>query len=70
MTDHKGFSCRIKYGERPNNGSIIEMILNLDNLTLSYVINGTDYGKAFDIQRGKYRLGLCMSPVGDSLTLL
>lgn len=59
-----------EYGVNPKNGSIIEMILDLDNLTLSYIIDGKDYGKAFDIEKGKYRLGLYMRVEGDSLTLM
>ena len=70
LTNRRGYADGSDYGEKPKKGSIIDMILHLDNLTLSYVINGTNYGKAFSIQQGKYRLGLSMRGVGDSLTLL
>ena len=38
-----------KYGEKFEKvGDTIKVILDLDNLTLSYTINGTDYGPAID----------------------
>ena len=70
LTSSDGFALGEKYGIKPSNGSIIEMILDLDDLTLSYIIDGKDYGKAFDVAKGKYRLGVCMREVPDSLTLL
>ena len=35
--------------------SIIDMIVDFDNLSLSFKIDGKDYGKAFDITQDKYR---------------
>ena len=34
---------------------IIDMILDFDNLSLSYFVNGVNQGKAFDIKQGRYR---------------
>ena len=70
LTDKDGYALGKKYGVAPPNGSIIEMVLDLNNLTLSYIINGKDYRKAFDIEKGRYRLGLTMRKVPDSVTLL
>ena len=36
-------------------GQIIQMILNLNDLSLQFIINGMKYPKAFDIERCKYR---------------
>eukprot|EP01084_Bolivina_argentea_P074999 136018_1 len=44
-----GKSGGIKYGEVCKSGAIVEMILNFNELSLSYVINGKNYGKAYDI---------------------
>ena len=69
LTNDRGFALGRQYGSNSPNGAIIEMMLDLDNLTLSYIINDVDYGKAFDIAKGKYRLGLYMGKESDSLTL-
>ena len=37
--------------------------LNMDDHTLSFTVNGTDYGKAFDVEPDcEYRLALCILP--------
>ena len=70
LSNNRGMLLGDEYGVEPSNGSIIEMILDLQNLTLSYIIDGKNYGKAFDIKKCKYRLGLYMRMKGDTLTLL
>ena len=70
LTVPNGSALGPKYGIDPPNGSIIEMRLDLENLKLSYIIDGKDYGKAFDVEQGKYKLGLYMRKPRDSLTLL
>ena len=65
--DGKGF---VDYGTYCNIGSIIEMILDLNELTLSYIIDGVDYGKAFDIEKCRYRAAVCLSKRGDTVTIL
>ena len=56
-------------------GDQIKMILDLDNLVLSYVINGTDYGAAVTADKGygfelnvntEYRFGLSFAGVSDA----
>ena len=48
---------------------IIKMRLDMNNLTLSYTMNGMDLGKAYDIEMGKYRAAITGSN-GSSWTLL
>lgn len=70
LTGNRGYANGTKYGIVPPKDSIIEMILDLDNLTLNYIINGKHYGKAYDIEKAEYRLGLHFYAKGDSVTLL
>ena len=35
-------------------GDIVEMILDLNNLSLEYVVDGINHGKAFDIEETEY----------------
>ena len=69
LTDEYGYGLGSKYGINPPNGSIIEMILDLNNLTLSFIIDDKDYGKAFDVENGKYRAAIFFKK-GDAITLL
>ena len=59
-----------KYGTQCKNGTIIEMILDLNDLTLRYIMDGVDYGKAFDVERCEYRAAVYLMADGDSITLL
>ena len=54
------------YGEKfMKNGDTMSIILNLKNYTLSYIINGNDYGVAFkNIKNASYRLAISMSNLG------
>eukprot|EP00483_Globobulimina_turgida_P011561 UN11583 len=64
---HKSFSfdvCKCR------TGTIIEMILDFEHLALFFKINGQDFGKSHDIERGKYRAAVCMFNRGDCVTLL
>ena len=65
-----GFTIGTKYGVRCNEGDVIEMILDFDDLSLSFRINGTDYGKAFDIKQNKYRAAVFLKQMGDTVRLL
>ena len=50
------------YGKEPryNYDNVIEMILDLNKLTLSFIIDGKDYGVAFEnIKPSRYKA--CMS---------
>ena len=49
----------------------IEMVLDLNKGELKYIINGHDYGKAFDVATGcSYRAAINLSQIGDSVVLL
>lgn len=47
-----------KYGIMCKTGDIVQMFLDLDELTLSYSVNGIDQGVAYKIQPGSYRAAL------------
>ena len=61
---------RKPYGKMLKQGDIIEMIINMDNLTLKFIINGTDYGKISDLKPGKYRAAIYMYQVGNTLKIV
>ena len=55
-----------KYGEKcAKAGDRVQVILNLDANSLSYIINGTDYGKAVDIKPNKRGYKLAVSFMND-----
>ena len=59
------------YGKCCNSGDIVEMILDLDERTVSYTINGKDYGIADDnIEQTEYRAGVTLYRTHDKITLL
>ena len=71
LTNREGHTDdTLKYGVKCKNGTIIEMILNLNELTLSYKIDGKSYGKAFDVEKHGYRAAVYMMEINDSITLL
>ena len=58
LIDHEyGYGTLKKYGEKVTDG-IIDMILDFNRLSLSFKIDGKDYGKAFDITQDKYRAAI------------
>ena len=49
------------YGTKCEVGDVIQMTLNMNDLTLSYQVNGKDYGKAFEnIENTAYRAAVTM----------
>ena len=60
------------YGEPfVNIGNVMELTLNLKNFTVSYNINGTDYGIAFDnIDEHNYRLFCCLAGKGNAVQFI
>ena len=46
------------------------MFIDFDKLTLSYLINGIDYGVACKITQDKYRVAICLQHQGNSVRLL
>eukprot|EP01084_Bolivina_argentea_P156906 273426_1 len=52
----------LNYGQPfKQDGDTIIMTLDMIEKTLSYEINGVDYGKAFDVEKATYRLALSIS---------
>ena len=58
------------YGIQCGGGDMIEMYCDMDELTMGFIINNKDYGKAFDIDKCKYRGAINMHDKDDSITLL
>ena len=54
------------YGKECKNGDIIQMTLNLKDLTLHYKVNNEDFGKAFDINKGRYRAAIGLYDDGQA----
>ena len=59
------------YGAKTGEGDVIDMYLDLEELELSFSINGTHYGKAFDVDTGYgYVAALSMLGAGNEVKLL
>eukprot|EP01084_Bolivina_argentea_P208738 355760_1 len=63
-------SCSERYGQEIKDNDIVEMCIDLYNMQLKYIINGKDYGKAFDIEKTKYRAAVLLSCQGNQIKLL
>ena len=71
IVDWDGYTGEKKYGVITKTGDEIEMILNLDKLTLKYIVNGKDQGIAYHkIKKAKYRAAVYMWFADDSITML
>ena len=46
------------FGQKCNDGDLIEMRLDFNNLTLNFKVNDNGYGKAFNINPGQYRAAI------------
>lgn len=66
----KGADGGVKYGRRCSDRDVVEMVIDLDRLQLSYLINGKDYGKAYSIEKTAYRAAINMCKVGDSVRIV
>ena len=52
-------------------GDVIDMYLDLDNLTLSYTIKGVNYGNAYnDIDKAEYKMIMTLSRIGTAVELV
>ena len=61
----------IKYGKRLEKDDIIEMIIDIDNKSLKYIINDADYGKAHDLKENTtYRPIIYMYCIGNALRII
>lgn len=67
----KGADGGVKYGKPCSDRDVVEMVIDLDRLQLSYIINGKSYGPAFrDIEPTAYRAAVNMCKVGDSVRIV
>ena len=46
------------------------MELNMNKLYVKYIINGKDYGKAFDVKRGGYKAAIYLYSPGNKLQIV
>ncbi len=46
------------------------MKLNCNSLVLSYKVNNTDYGKAFNVDNTSYRAAICLRETGDKIEFI
>ncbi len=60
----------VHYGQRCIGVNVVEMVLDLDELELKFIINGRDYGKAFTVDKGSYRTAVNLSRIRDSVELM
>ena len=58
------------WAETCYDGAIVDMKVDFDELSISYMVNGKDYGKAYDIEAGKYRAAVYLCFEGDSYQLI
>eukprot|EP01084_Bolivina_argentea_P060355 110273_1 len=63
-------SKQFRYGVKCKTNDIVEMELNMKTLQLKYMINGIDYGTAFNVQKGRYKAAVAIWNKGDSVKLL
>merc|ERR1712228_11418 len=56
-----------QYGPRCKNGDVVEMILDLEQMTLRYKVNDIDYGVAFEnIEKTQYKAAIFMYVYGKA----
>ena len=70
LVNKRGSGHGRDYGIKCKDGDIIDMYLDMNNLTLSFAINNKHYGKAFDIEDTPYRLAVMMQDINNSITML
>ena len=58
------------YGKECKVNDIIHIHLDLNKLYVSFGVNNNEYGKAFDIKKGEYRVGASTSEQGMQLELI
>eukprot|EP01084_Bolivina_argentea_P155394 270790_1 len=58
------------YGVKCKVNDVIEMQLNLNALTLKYIINNCDYGVSHKVKNDRYIAAINLKHKGDSITLL
>ena len=64
------FNIYEEWGEKCLEGTIVDMKVDFNELSLSFMINGKDYGKAYDIKPGKYRAAVYLYFEGDAFQFI
>ena len=59
-----------KYGIVCKNGDTVEMILDLNELTLSFKVNDTDYSTAYEVEKTSYIAVATLVNAESKITLL
>ena len=57
---------RLSYGTKWEKGDVIGILLDMDNLTLSYTVNGVNQGVAYNLPEGNYRLAFSIYTSGEA----
>ena len=72
LTEGDTKNIRGRYAPRRcKTGDIVEMILDLDKFQLKYVVNGEDFGVAFDnIEDTGYRVAVSMNKTNDEIEFI
>ena len=60
----------VKWGEKCPDGSIVDMTVNFNELSLCFKLNGKNCGKAYDIEPGKYRAAVYLCFTKDSFQFI
>ena len=58
------------YGIKCVDGDVVEMNLDFYDLSLSFKVNGKDYGKSHSVEQREYRAAVCMIGLGDEIQIL
>ena len=69
-TDGEALADGEKYGIECKTGDIVDMHCNLDNLTLSYSVNGQNQGIAYKIEKAEYKAAVNLYYKGNSVMLV
>ena len=64
------WKATIEYGEECPDGTLVDMKVDFNELSLSFMINGKDYGKAYGIKPGKYRAAVYLYFEDDSIQFI
>ena len=67
---HGGGTLESKYCRECVANDIVEMYLDFKTMELRFTINDQDYGKAFDVDHGKYRAAVCLQRREGAVELL
>ena len=69
-TTIRGGHSDSKYGVKGTDGDIVDMVLDFDKSSLSFRVNGINYGKSHDVKQGKYRAAVHLIGKGDQIQVL